>query len=50
MADETAAKEAVQVAYTEAQRDMKGLQEAAVVTCQALDGDEGVSGSSLRDA
>ena len=46
MAEETAAKEAPQVAYSSAQRDYEDLEGAAMATCQGLEG-EGMSGSPL---
>ena len=46
MAEETAAKEAPQVAYLSAQRDYEDLEGAAMATCQWLEG-EGMSGSPL---
>ena len=46
MADETAAREALQVAYSSAQKDYEDLEEAAAAACQGLEG-EGSSGSSL---
>ena len=47
MADETAAKEALQAAYSSAQKDLTDLEGAAVATCQELDGEGGSSGSSV---
>ena len=47
MADETAAKEAVQAAYSSTQKDLTDLEGAAVATCQELEGEGGLSGSSV---
>ena len=47
MADETAAKEALQVAYSSAQKDLVDLEAAAVAACQELEGEGGSSGSSV---
>ena len=47
MADETAAKEALQVAYSSAQKDLVDLEGAAVDTCQELKGEGGSSGRSV---
>ena len=47
MADETAAKDALQVAYSSAQKDLVDLESAAVATCQELEGEGGSSGSSV---
>jgi len=46
VAEETAAKEAHQIAYSSAQRNYEDLEGAAVATCQGLEG-EGTSSSSL---
>ena len=45
MADETAAKEALQVAYSSAQKDLVDLEGADVDACQELKGEGGSSGS-----
>ena len=47
MADETAVKEVLQVAYSSAQKDLMDLEGAAVAACQELDGEGGLSGSSV---
>ena len=47
MEDETAAKDALQVAFTSAQEDYEALERAVVATCQELEGEGGLSGSSL---
>ena len=47
VADETAAKEAVQVAFTSAQEDLKDLEGAAVAVCQELEAGGGSFGSSV---
>ena len=47
VADETAAREALQVAYTSAQTDIEDLEGAAVAACQELECEGGSSGSSL---
>ena len=47
MADETAVKEALQAAYSSAQKDLTDLEGAAVATCQELEGEGGSSGSSV---
>ena len=47
VAEETTAKEALQVAYTPAQRDYEDLEEAAVAACQGAEGEGGPSGSSV---
>ena len=47
MAEETTAKEALQVEYTSAQRDYEDLEEAAVAPCQGADGEGSLSGSSV---
>ena len=47
MADETTAKEALQVVYTSVQRDYEDLEEATVAACQGAGGDGGQLGSSL---
>ena len=47
MADETAAKEALQVAYSSAQKDLVDLEGATVAACQELEGEGGSSGSSV---
>ena len=45
MADETAAKEAVQVVLTETQAKYADLEQTAVAVCQELEGEEALSGS-----
>ena len=47
MADETATKEALQVAFTSVQKDLENLERAAVAACQELEGEGRPSGSSL---
>ena len=47
MADETAAKEAVQVAFTAAQVEHANLEKTAVAVCQELEGEGASSGSSV---
>jgi len=47
VADETAAKEAVQAAYSSAQKDLTDLEGTTVATCQELEGEGGLSGSSV---
>ena len=47
MADETTAKEALQVVYTSVPRDYEDLEEATVAACQGAGGDGGQLGSSL---
>ena len=47
MADETTAKEALQVVYTSVQRDYEDLEEATVAACQGAGGEGGQLGSSL---
>ena len=47
VSEETAAKEALQAAYTSAQRDYDDLEEAAIAACQGAEGEGGQSGSSL---
>ena len=47
MSEETAAKEALQTAYTSAQRDYEDLEGAVVAACQEVEGEGGSSGSSL---
>ena len=47
MADETAVKEALQVAYSSAQKDLVDLEGADVDACQELKGEGGSSGSSV---
>ena len=47
VADETAAKEAVQVAFMSAQEDLKDLEGATVAVCQELEAGGGSSGSSV---
>jgi hypothetical protein len=47
MADETAAKEAVNTALTAAQDEYAELEQAAVAVCQELEGDGALSGSSV---
>ena len=46
-AEETAAREALQVAYSSAQKFYEDLEQAAVAACQGLEGEGGSSGSSL---
>jgi hypothetical protein len=46
VADEIAAKEALQVAYSSAQNDLADLEGTAVAACQELVGEGGSSGSS----
>ena len=41
------AKEALQAAYTSAQKNYEDLEEAAVVACRGAEGEGGPSGSSL---
>jgi hypothetical protein len=45
--EETAAKEALQAAYTSARRDYEDLEEAIVAACRGAEGEGGPSGSSL---
>ena len=45
MADETAVKEALQVVYSSAQKDLVDLEGATVAACQELEGEGGSSGS-----
>ena len=47
MEEETAAKEALQVAYSSVQKDYEDLEGAAVAACQGLEGEGGSLGSSL---
>ena len=47
MADETAAKEALQVVYTSVQKDYEDLEVTTAVACRAVEGEGGASGSSL---
>ena len=47
MADEAAVKEALQVAYSSAQKDLVDPEGAAVAACQELEGEGGSSGSSV---
>ena len=47
VADETTAREALQVAYSSAQKDFEDLEGAAVAACQELEGKGGSSGSSM---
>jgi hypothetical protein len=47
VAEETTAKEALQVAYTSVQRDYEDLEESAVAACQGAGGEGGQLGSSL---
>ena len=47
MVEETAAKEALQVAYSLVQKDYKDMEGAAMAACQGLEGEGGSSGSSL---
>ena len=47
MADETAAKEAIQGALTVAHDEYADLKQAAVVVCQELEGEGALSGSSV---
>ena len=44
---ETTAKEALQVAYSSMQKDYEDLERATVAACQGLEGEGGLSGSSL---
>ncbi|XP_039787191.1 uncharacterized protein LOC120653534 [Panicum virgatum] len=47
VADETAVKDALQVAYSSAQNNLLDLEGAAVAACQELEGEGGLSGSSV---
>ena len=47
MADEIAQKEALQVAYTSAQRDYEDLEGAVLAACREVEGEGGSSGSSV---
>ena len=47
MADETAAKEAVDTMLMAAQTEYADLEQAAVSVCQELEGEGAVSGSSV---
>jgi len=47
VAEETAAKEALQAAYASAQGDYEDLEVATVAACQGAEGEGGLSGSSL---
>ena len=47
MADETAAKEALQVALTSTQDEHEDLERTTVAVCQELEGEGGSSGSSV---
>ena len=47
VADETAVKENLQVAYSSAQKDLVDLEGATVAACQELEGEGGSSGSSV---
>ena len=47
MADETAAKEAVNTALTAVQDEYAELEQAAVAVCQELEGEGALSGSSV---
>ena len=47
VADEIAAKEALQVAYSSAQKDLVDLEGATVAACQELEGEGGSFGSSV---
>ena len=47
VADETSAKEALQVAYSSAQKDLVDLEGATMAACQELEGEGGLSGSSV---
>ena len=47
MADETAAKEAIQVVLTETQAKYPDLEQTAVAVCQELEGEGASSGSSV---
>jgi len=47
VADETAAKEALQATYASVQRDYDDMEEAAVAACHGAEGEGGQSGSSL---
>ena len=49
MADETAAKEAIQVALMSAQVEFKDLERTTVAVCQELEGEGGLSGSSVAN-
>ena len=50
MVEETAVKEALQVAYSSVQKDYEDLEGAAVATCQGVKGEGGSSGSLLKAA
>ena len=45
--DETSAKEAVQVTFTSAQAEHEDLERTTVAVCQELEGEGGLSGSSV---
>jgi len=45
--EETAAKEALQVAYASTQKDYEDLERAVMAACQAVEGEGGSSGSLL---
>ena len=47
MADETAAKEAIQVAFTAPQLEHADLEKTVVAVCQELEGEGASSGSSV---
>ncbi|XP_039806935.1 uncharacterized protein LOC120670831 [Panicum virgatum] len=47
VADETTAKEALQVAFTSMQDEHEDLETTAVAVCQELEGEGGLSGSSV---
>ena len=47
MVEETAVKEALQVAYLSVQKDYEDLEGSAVAACQEVDGEGGSLGSSL---
>ena len=47
MADETAAKEAVQIVLTVTQAEHTDLEQTTVVVCQDLEGEGASSGSSV---
>ena len=47
MAEETAAKEALQVALTSSKNEQEDLERTAVAVCQDLQGEGGSSGSSV---
>ena len=47
MADETSAKEVVQVAFTAVQIEHADLEQTAMAVCQELEGEGALSGSSV---